>query len=165
MKKLIALILFVILASTAKGQIITTIAGGFTNTGSGYASSIVGGKCNTMCSGSKFSTVVGGRLNSIKGCNTTVVGGESNIATGDFSAILGGCNNNDNGHAYAGIFGCNITAVAANTFHVANAWACCNVCVLGVCVTIPAMQGSTASLPLGTLYYQMVGGLCQVFIV
>jgi hypothetical protein len=38
--------------------------------------------------------------------------------------ILGGANNNDMGFAYAGIFGNSINAVAANTLHVNNFWAC-----------------------------------------
>jgi hypothetical protein len=110
------------------------------------------------------SFVGGGCDNVVDGACSSILGGYKNYVAGDCSVILGGANNNDMGMAYVGIFGNGITAVAANTFHVENAWANGNVCVIGQCVTIPNIQPLPTG-PSGTLYYMLVGGLKQVFVV
>jgi hypothetical protein len=122
------------------------IGGGFSNTISGYASSILGGKANTVCNTAKWSSVVGGQINKVAGLDSSVLSGCKNISTGNCSVVLGGSGSCDNGFNYAGVFGCNVVAVAANTFHTE----CLNA------VNTPFAPGGAGVAP-GGIYWDVVG--------
>ena len=78
-------------AGTTGDTPFATVAGGYLNTASGYASAVTGGASNTASG--KFSIVAEGVFNAASGPFSIVAGGTSNIASGD-SSIVGGGNRN-----------------------------------------------------------------------
>jgi len=86
-------------AGTTRDETFATVAGGFSNTASNYASTVAGGQSN-IASGQQ-AAVVGGYNNSASGYRSTVAGGESNQASIFFAAVGGGNNNTASGNSSA----------------------------------------------------------------
>ena len=82
-------------AGTTGDTPFATVAGGYLNTASGYASAVTGGSSNTASG--KFSIVAEGVFNAASGPFSIVAGGTSNIASGDSSIVAGGSNNTASG--------------------------------------------------------------------
>lgn len=101
-----------------------TVAGGHSNTASGY-SSIVGGGFNTNASGD-YSAAGGGQNNTADGDHSTVGGGTGNTANGNRSTIAGGQTNTAAG---------NNGAVGGGTGNAAD----------GLNSTVPGGNSNTAS--------------------
>jgi len=74
-----------------------TVAGGYLNTASGYASAVTGGASNNASGQS--SIVAEGFLNTASGPFSIVAGGISNTASGDSSVVAGGNRNTASGNS------------------------------------------------------------------
>ena len=137
------------------------IGAGFENCilAGGDDSSIMSGAINKLSGVRSF--IGSGDYNTLSSRGSSIVGGNGNTVSGDYSAILGGQGNNDNGFTYTGMYGVGLNG--ANIPSGTGAfWA--NELVIP---DIPAGTGGGAPFgyPLGSLYYLVVGGLKQVYVV
>jgi hypothetical protein len=121
--------------------------------GGGY--STVLGSCNTLSTYSTYSTISGGRSNTICTFTTTIGGGRGNTASsGGGASILGGCNNSAN-NSYASIGG-GRSNTASNIYSTVSGGRCNT--ASGTYSIVSGGKDNTASGPISTIG----GGLCNI---
>jgi len=138
------------------------IGGGFSNRTLPSATRNFIGSGDSNITGGESNSVTGGLGNAIaaSAMHSHIGGGHGNTVSGKCSAILGGQNSTDSGQPLTGIFGSGIVATPIPG-GLGAFWA--NELVIP---NIPLSAGPPPpGYPLGALYYKIVGGAKQVFVV
>ena len=112
------------------------VGGGSCNKVMDFASTVIGGRFNTVCLVGGYSGIFGGSQNTIcgGGCTSVIIGGKLNEINSPCSAILGGVYNKTCGFCKTTIIGSNICATQVcttfmNCVSAQNLTVGCNVCV------------------------------------